>query len=269
LLTYGEVGWGEWDKFVVSTPQYSLFVTSQWFSLFDKHAIIHGCYDDGVLIGGLPMVKQTNTLVSGGPMHPYTQYMGPCVMAEGKTSRVVTRNHDALETILSGFVHDAESIYCHPSWIDMRPFKNCGYQLDVRYTTVVTINGAWDNFEKQMRQRIKKNPVGTTSSDLRILYQLYADGGHAVCSEQFLFDIARLFKCHCVVDGKRGVFVVEDGDIAYFLIGVGEDTASLLWYLMERMGGKELDLLGCNNSGIARYKTGFGGSLRNYLGATH
>lgn len=271
-MSIREVDPDKWLVFAKTTPQYSIFVNPAWMNLIGNH-VIKGCYDGDNLIGGIPIQHMGAWWFSGGPHVPYTQYQGLCVKAEGSTAHINSLNLQVSTELEASLGDVVTEVYNHPSWTDIRAFKETGWRPDIRYTMVVHAEGAWQGFEKQMRYRIKKNPVTNTESDIGKFYQMYHDGMTAKDisvpkGEDFLFGLDKSFKCHCLTEAKRGVFVVEDGGIMYFLIGVGDDTASLLWCLMEGMESEQLDLLGCNNLGIARYKTGFGGQLVPYFGAT-
>jgi hypothetical protein len=89
------------------------------------------------------------------------------------------------------------------------------------------------------------------------------------CSEDFFKGFLKFDPLIMTTESNGCLILADKKDMAYFMIGTGEDSVCLLWKAiecMQKMGIKALDLVGVNIPGISRYKTGMGGKLVSYIG---
>jgi hypothetical protein len=260
-----EISPEEYDKTSLASPQYSLFTTSKWLGMWETRYF--GCFKGNELLGALALWNG----VSGGTSHPFTPWSGIVENVTGGQAHRLSYIADMMTAFI--ITLDIKSIYFHPSWVDMRPFKWNGRQVDIRYTMIVPMEGAWDNLEKQMRYRIN-HYTDTHKVDgydkFWELYQqtFYEQNLNVPCDRKF-YDGLMKFNPLVLTTDKSGVLILLNDDTAYFLMGAGDDSVCLLWKAIEILQGariEKLDLVGCNQPGIARYKTGMGGNLIAYYG---
>lgn len=268
----------EWDEFVSSSPQGTIFSSTKWLRLVERPFHIWGYYQGGNLIGGMANFDDP------APLTPFQGILIKDTPGMKYASRLSLYN----EVTTALIPYAPKEFYNHWSFPDIRPFKWAGWSCDVRYTFVVDLTdmtALWEGLEKQTRYEInhaKKTYSSWMTPDVRGFDYLYSEtfkrkGIERPIDSEFVQRLnwvcnAMIF-CSVTVDdvGSEAVFI-DDNKRAYYILGAsgeGHTSSLTLWYAFERLakaGCKEVDLVGCNNQEIGLFKRGFGGKLTPYLG---
>lgn len=269
----------EWDSFVETSPQGTIFSTTKWLRLIGQPFRIYGYYKNGKLLGGMANFDQ---------LAPLTPFQGILVAdIPGAKYTTTISLHNEVATALLPYA--PKSFYNHYTFPDIRPFKWAGWQCDIRYTYVVDLTDMdklWEGLEKQTRYEINhasKTYQTFMTPDVGVFNSLYSETfkrkgiERPVDSEMvqgLCWTLNAAIFCSLSLDSVGSMAIlVEDNKRAYYILGASDDTghtSSLtLWTAFEkstRAGIKEIDLVGCNNEQIGLFKRGFGGKLIPYFG---
>lgn len=290
----------QWDTFVESSAQGTIFCTTTWLKIYQAPFKLYGYYSGDKLIGGLSVFEQGSSCLSGGPRTPLTPFQGIIVYdIPGAKYANIIAFHDEVTTTL---IETLEQTYTdievanHFSCIDIRPFIWAGYNQSVRYTYIVDLSNMdrlWGEMEKDTRYEINKarrsEIIVKKQSDVTVFDKLYTltferKGLERPVSTDFICRLYSALKdkervAIYVAEGKDGtpsatVFVMWDTKRAYYILGasnpekIGDGASSLtLWTAFEDLSSrfKEIDLVGANDYNIALFKRGFGGKLIPYF----
>ncbi len=274
-----EENYTEWNEFVETSPQGTIFSTTKWLCLLNQPFKIYGYYKNGKLFGGMANFDQ---------LAPLTPFQGILVGDVVGAKYITTLSlHNEIANALMPYA--PKQFYNHWSFPDIRPFKWAGWQSDIRYTYVVDLTDMdklWGGLEKQTRYEInhaRKTYQTFMTPEVGVFNSLYSETfkrkgiERPIDSEmvqRLYFVLNAAIFCSLSLDSVGSMAViVEDNKRAYYLLGASDDTghtSSLtLWTAFEwlaRVGVKEIDLVGCNNEQIGLFKRGFGGKLTPYYG---
>jgi hypothetical protein len=251
---------GVWDAFVESSEQGTIFCTSKWLQLFDLDYHIYSVVRNGNIIGGAG--NFTNPA-------PITQSQG--VLVAPQVSKYVNQLSVNNEVATALIPYLPDEFACHYTFPDVRPFLWGGYQASVRYTYVVKPD--WNELEKGTRNEINKTDVKVElSDDIELFDSLYDytfthKNLKRTASTKL---ILRLFntpfaELYMASDQSAGVMLIHDSKRYYYILGASLSTGTSSKVLWEAIKDKkEVDMVGCNNQLIDRFKKGFGGRLYAY-----
>lgn len=254
-----------WDDFIGKSPQGTIFSTVRWMQLFDSPFSIHGYFKGDSLLGGIASFIEPQ---------PLTPFQGILVAPlEAKYPVIMSRHNEVAEALMDV----CTSKFCnHYTFPDVRPFKWAGWDVDVKYTYVVT-DPAIEKLEKQTRYEITKAWRDTTveiEGDWRVFDGLYATtfnrkGLERPVSSEFMGRFFSVIKPWLYVGRNdkdiSAAVIMNDSKRSYYILGasLGHGTSSLtLWTAINNL--KEIDLVGCNDKKISLFKRGFGGELKQY-----
>ncbi len=249
----------EWDKFVESSEQGTIFSTSKWMRLYDAKYKFMGYYKGNNLLGGAVICE---------PL-PITQFQGILIAPVGGKYTTTMSLHQEVANALMPYLSD--EFACSPFFPDIRPFLWAGWQASVRYTYI--LNPDWNEVEKDTRWEIKNSKVEVKeSTDIQFFDSLYEytfqhKGLKRTASQELLDRLSHSipYKMYVSSDNSSAVILIFDSKRAYYILGAStaSDTSScVLWNSVKDL--KEVDLIGCNNKFIDRFKRQFGGRLFPY-----
>jgi hypothetical protein len=285
----------EWDSFVESSPQGTIFHKTSWLNCFDEYSykIIVLTHKNKIVAGiPLPYVRRFGIKMAVNP--PFTPYLG--VLFRKSDQKYNTRL--SFEKELSGnLARELKNFAPYirytfsTHFVDAGPFLSTGFSGAPFYSYILNLDDPLDklleNMEKDTRNRINR-------SEKYNLYVSDASPGeinklvshsferknqkfsnHA--SEKLLttFSINVPTKFLKIKNGDElvagGGFVYDNKRAYYLFGGINSDRTykgsnqlvvwNLIRYAKEVLGLREFDLLGSPNAGIARFVRGFGGKL--------
>ena len=158
-----ESEYDQWDTFVESSPQGTIFCTSTLIKIFQAPFKLYGCHRGDELIGGLPIIERRGKYISGGLLMPVTPFQG--VILRDTPGMKYANAISFQNEVTSRFIETLEQAYRdteianHFSFIDIRPFIWAGYRQSVRYTYIVDLanmDKLWGEMEKDTRYEINK-----------------------------------------------------------------------------------------------------------------
>ena len=253
-----------WDAFVEASPQGSIFSTTKWLNLYEEPYKIWGWYKGDELLGGV---------IDWEP-HPLIPFQGIiCKKVDKYTTQM------SLENEVSNGLMDVcpNEFFNNYNFTDIRPFLWRGWKPIIRYTYLLDMNDdTWDNLEKQTRYEINntKLETGFSTDDFNDLYDItFARKGlKRPVGREFIEEIRSTIPNIMFVfyDNKKpssGAMMIQDSKRWYYILGAstGENTSAYaLWKAFPMVG--EVDLVGCNDEKIGKFKKGFGGKLTPYYG---
>ena len=172
-----------WDRLVAASPQGTVFHTSDWLARtaasLNRTPMILGCYEDGALIGGCPLLlsdqsKLLRTASSAALLAPY----GGIVTAGIESTKRRERELHTNNVIASVCNHITRMRFAHvdlinaPGLEDIRWFTQNGWDAKVYYTYMLPTGG--DIFS-----RISKNALRSINKAEKqgITAEKYFDAG--------------------------------------------------------------------------------------------
>ncbi len=258
----------EWDEFVARSEQGTIFSSTTWLELMGQPYQIWGYYKGNNLIGGMANFDEPA---------PLTPFQG--ILVEPTNSKYVTEmsRHQEVAKALIPYCPDT---FCnHYTFPDIRPFKWAGWNADVKYTYVVDLRDAGklqDSLDRQTRydiNNVDSRPIPCSLADFYDLYYTTFMRKGLIPTASFLI-VMRIYeqlgKDVTILDnGKAAVFAIRDSKRSYYIMGASagkEGSARAVWSMMYAEGivRPEIDLVGCNDELIARFKSGFAGKLMPY-----
>lgn len=263
----------EWDKFVESSEQGTIFCTTKWMRLFDASYTVYGYFKNGNLIGGIAGFEK--------PM-PLTPFQGILVqdMPNTKYANAISIQNEVATALLDVAPREFCNHYTFP---DIRPFLWAGWQAYTRYTYVIeTTDWLWENLEKQTRYEItraQRDGIVVDTGNIAQFDDLYTQtferkGMKRPVSTDFMLKFNQVLEPDIYIAQKNnkdmaGAVMIHDTKRAYYIFGAsseGHASSLVLWEALSREN--EIDLVGCNDKNIALFKRGFGGKLMPYFGVS-
>ena len=296
----GSADQGQWDGFVESSPQGCIFCKAWWLDAVapGQYQLI-GLFDNGTLIGGLPLIKSKNTSGSYG-MPPLTQTLGVLLSEiKGKYVKQISESKRITEALV-GILEDSSyfSNNFHANFTNWLPFMWAGYSQTTRYTYVIDglsdEKEIWAGFAKNIKGDIKKAEkanllVRTDLADQLRFWKtyektFYRQGMSTPVSFEFFTRLDNMLSLR----NKRQIFFVEDPQgndhavvylvwdmgCAYYLMGGADPelrssgaTSYGLWAAIRFAAGvaERFDFEGSVVKSIERHFRAFGGSQVPYF----
>ena len=293
-----------WDAFIQDSPQGSLFASSIWKNVIERATSskqrIFAVWKNDKILGGAVLTekKQIGKLAAlNALLSPYLGFALP-PSASSKISERMSAEHETLKT-LAEFLEKQYAqidINNYPTLIDLRPLIERGWSVRPRYTYLLDVSEPeklWAGFDGNIRQAIKKGEkagfqhgeMNCPPSEIYELLQqtLTKNGGKNPIEESLVREIATAPEIqNRVIFGARAddnqlisvIICVWDRRRAYYLLAANNpkhlssgESSLLIWELAQHLaslGIPELDFIGANIPGIARFKEGFNPRLETY-----
>lgn len=306
LLPSGD--YQEWNSFMASWPQGSIFSTSFWMRAMEeateKPFRIYGCYRKDELVGGLALQVFKKGPFRVGAMPPLTPFTGIVVRPDrtGKFSLQESRRKQIMEVISDRLVSDFDFLTFsnHPCLRDLRPLKWKGWRIGVNHTYLVDMRDPkklWNSFDRSIRTQVRKaEGLGIevfAGEDISKFYEIYRatfshKGIRAPVGERFfaraypLLREQRAAKIYFGQDSKGEVIsayiCVWDERRGYFWAGgtnpesrATQVTTLIYWSILKDISQflPEVDLNGGNTPSIAMFQRNFATSLEPYYQVEH
>jgi len=287
-----------WDDLIEKSTKGTLFHHTYWLEAFGRPVAVIGCYQAEELIGGMSLSYQR---VAGLKIArpPYlTPYLGPIVFrAGGKRHRALTLEKDVAASLIGYLTehYDFARIPLSLDCVDVQPFQQRGFSVDVEYTYVIELDDmdrVWQELNQDRRRKIRRGVKEglscESSDDLDTFFRLWtrslASHGKRLSQSRFgevchwyaALAAKNRAKLLLIKDAQgrihAGAILVWDHRRAYYLlsgmdreIASGNAMALLLWECMrfskEEAGVAEFDFDGSDVPGVEIFFRGFGGRL--------
>ena len=259
----------QWDEFIITSPQYSIFSTTRWCELFDDTYEAYGCFKGDEMVGGIIGFRK-DTFISGG--YPITPFQGVAVKKCDKYTTQMSLQCEVSKALIEHLKRG--QIVNHYSFTDIRPFLWAGWTPLVKYSYILTMDElAGNRMEKDTRNLVRKHLGAFERGNIEKFYELYTETFHrkemeVPVSKEWMLKFYDEFNPHVFTTDESGVVILDDVNISYYLFGASTSpnkSFSLMWDAFNHCG--KIDMTGANVPEISHYKRGFGGELRCYLGA--
>ncbi|MDP2966017.1 MAG: hypothetical protein Q8N39_08300 [Pelolinea sp.] len=237
----------EWDDFVSTSPQGTIFAKSWWLRcVCDENFIIVLFRDDGEIICGLPMQFNKKKILKFSIMPKYTQTLGPIFKPFENFGEYRKRSIEiaALSEILS-YISNLQYIKtnCHYTFSNILPFHWNGYNSNVRYTYVIddlsNLNNIFINITPKYRNKIlKAENLGVRiieSDDIDLFLNtigkslpkdIFSKSFSIIKKINNVCELHNSRKIYLAIDPKgfvhSGLFIIYDSKCAYNLIQGGD-----------------------------------------------
>jgi hypothetical protein len=294
-----------WDGFIEKSPYGLLFHKWDFLRAIEKHTkfklLPYGIYMGEELICAYPIFYRKYgglKMVFSPPPGSSIPYLG-LVMSPVYDTLKQRRNElyintvvDEMEREIKGLSPNFVSIDAAPKFVDLRPFKWNGYDVETHFNYVIglekPLEGVWASFGKDCKERIREYSRSDVSlkesADIDTYYglekKMYVDQGlnPPVVSREYLLDIFRRFP-----ENLKLYFLYRNGEIsdvecAYMF----KDKFKLLWCVptiakkmygnqeystwelikkAKQEGYREFEILGANIKRFCHYQSKFNPSL--------
>ena len=288
-----------WDDFVSQSFQGTLFHKTYWLNTSGEKFKIYGCFKNGNLLGGLPIICKSKFGIKQAVHPPLTPYLG-VIFKKSETKYVnrISEEKKISESIAKRIKEDFDFVRFNfsPLFTDLQPFVWQGFSSNVRYTYLLNLKNlekAWKGMEDNRRndiRRAEKDGIVVESSDsfkeafalvertfqrqgIEVKFKSAASGYNKVLNKkgQSKSFLAR---------NKGGkaiamVYIVWDKKRSYYLLG-GYDpekrhhgaSAIAMWeaikFTKEKLGLDEFDFEGSMIPQVEQFFRKFGGELTPY-----
>ena len=237
-----------WDDFVCSSPQGSVFTSTDWLlasSKYHNHSLkLFGCFDGDTLIGACPIYIQNThkickTAMSNALLSPYGGMLLPN-SESSKVRDVESKNHSIVNALIdeiSKNKFDTISITNSPNLIDIRPLSRKGWKTQVLYTySLPLLDDLLTFISKKTRNTIKKAEKNNINVDKRFDLESFWDltldtynkqNMKPPFSKQYLTEMINvILKSNA---GEMWVAELESGEIASAEIIVWDNKRAHRW----------------------------------------
>lgn len=158
---------GLWDAFTEAAPGGTIFHSTRWLNLIDKHIEIIAVEDEAVIKAGVALVKTKKNGVNGYHIPPYTQYFSPLYYVAHNRKHSLTEEHDCIKAILDLLKPAKHLDFKLPrGHQSILPYHWKGFDTSV--TITYTLEGSLENY----LQELNKNKA----RELKKLLQLVEEG---------------------------------------------------------------------------------------------
>ena len=289
-----------WDRFVLQSPQGSLFALSDWLQSSGEEPVIFGCFRGDNLVAGLPLTCRTLKFgLRVGAHPPLTPYLG--ILFKENTGKYVTRI-SAEKEMSKAIAHKLKEEFAAinfnfpPAVVDLQPFIWEGFSSGVRYTYIISLDDmerVWTEMEDTRRNDIRRaEKDGIYVNDEAKFEELFAlvEKTFQRQKMEIRFRTAA-FRYNSMLEKKgwcrsfvardkdgvpiAGVYIIWDWNRSYYLLG-GYDpkhshhgaTALAMWtairFTKEELGLSEFDFEGSMVPQVEQFFRKFGGRLTPY-----
>jgi hypothetical protein len=296
--------YSRWDSFVASSPQGSIFQSSEWIKIFCAQfgytSEILSVVNGQEIIGGVVLFQRQRLGVRAIMTPPMMPYNGILFAPPGsrKGQRESKDNHEITSALLPVLEEKGHfvSLMLSPSVIDIRPFQWRKWTVTSRYTYANSLKNPGEileMFSHSARRRVRKaSEENITFEEIHdslpvILLQeeSYLRSGikppvrnellQELCTRLIPSNALRFFGARHP-DGTllSAQAVITSGTSAYLwffgrrsLANQENGSSFLMWKIFSTLAGggiSAIDLIGANTPSIAEFKSSFGGILTNY-----
>lgn len=304
VVTLPAESYSEWDSFVASSPEGTIFQTSGWIDIvsrqFHLRPRIIAVKDGDEIAGGVVLYHKRKIGIPVAARPPLTSYNGILHAPdhERKQQKRQSDEADITRLLLQKIEEEVRfaQFSLSPSIGDVRPYQWRGWNTGVQFTyrnSLDDIPKAWEILSQSVRRKInrarEKSFVITEEGDLETLLTLqeqsYARSGllpvmgrgqfSLLCSTLISKGFVKIYSIGDstgTVHSSRAVVIA--GNAAFDWIAgsnpaVMEENGThlLMWEIFERLaksGVTSFDFLGANTPSIVEFKRSFGGVLVNY-----
>jgi hypothetical protein len=290
-----------WDDLVDLADGGTVFHKSFWFHASGKPFSVVGCFHNGALAGGLPIVKKKRFGLTKAGLPLLTPYVD--ILSITGASNKIKRNsfkRKVVESVLE-FIqnrHHMVSMGLSPDFTDLTPFLNRNFRFRIKVTYRINlkndVSALWSSLHGSRRKNIKKaEKTGfkvNILDNFRILSDLITKTYERQGKDQKIVEIAEPYvreaienrrgACFITMDeggsARGGVFLAWDNHCAYYLLGgfdheKGGNNATTLALWKGILHAKEvlnLNVFDFEGSIVPRLETffrRFGGDLKHYF----
>lgn len=155
----------QWDAFVDSSPQGSIFCRSWWLQAVcpDRFSILI-LKERGEIVAGMPLPYRQRRGLRYLEMPKLTQTLGPLLPPprSPKYHSQISREIELLEHLIQGMPqYDRFSMRCHYDFSNWLPFYWAGYRQTTKYTYVIEeltdLEGIFEGMCSSYRNKIRKS----------------------------------------------------------------------------------------------------------------
>lgn len=246
------------DNLVESSKEGTFFSLTKWLDLYDSEYDLYGVFENG-LIGGWGGFKTPQ---------PITQYQSILFsLSNLKPATLESKKKEIIDCLIpylpSHFATDT---------FDVRPLIWKGYTCNPKYT--YTVHPDINSLEKETRYEINHSDIIVeVSSDSEWFCNLYEEtfkrkGLNPTADRELVKKVLNLGTLYKASDNSCGVVLLKDSKRYYYILGASKGNGTSSKVLWEAIKDKnEIDLVGCNNEKIGKFKKGFAGNLKCYFDA--
>ena len=302
-------GKSEWDSFLRSSPQGTLFNTFDWAeilqSVFGLHHEVLAATKNGSILAGIMIFYKTKLGQKIVTHAPLTAYNGPVFgeITDGEKSQKITEQQYELSNLLLcaiekeyRFINISSSYNLN----DSRPYLWRNWKVKPQYTYILNLEDKetiWDSFSSSLRRKIKHcETAGFTISESSNNHKLLElqEESYAKSGIKPVLPIASFEKFINAAKEKNivDIYSISQGDDIHSMRAMlkwnntvydwiaGTDaqfknsnaTHYLLWELFKKYSADNysyFDFMGANTKNITDFKRSFGGSLTEYFDLTY
>ncbi len=210
----------QWDDLLARAPFRTIFHTWEWLKIVEKHTKtklypIIG-FKGTNPIGIFPVFYQKKgfKLIFSPPSAASVLYLGPLIidyekMKQSKRELILFQFLKAVDDfIFSELKANYVRIRCSPGFLDSRPFRWIGYNVEPGYTLMIDLSkgldAVWENFDKEPRRHIEmssKEGVSVEEGSVEDLDFLHSSinrrfkeqGLESNVSKSYLYDLFESF----------------------------------------------------------------------------
>lgn len=158
--------WEDWNSFVISHPQGTIFHTTGWLSAIGEKIRVFTVWESDLLIGGMALLQTVKFGTAGYHVPPYTQYFSP-LYHHPKQKDSLSAEHDCIGILLDMISGAAQVDFKLPAGHQsILPYHWKGFDCSVSITHVIT-----GNLEAYLQQ-LNKNKL----RELKKLQALAGEG---------------------------------------------------------------------------------------------
>jgi len=288
--------YGTWDKFVDNSPQGTLFHKSYWLKASGSKFLIYGCFRDGQLVAGIPVICKSKFGINYAGHSQLTPYLGIVFRTERDSKYVsrISNEKQITREISKRLKKDFNSINISfpPFPVDLQPFIWEGFTAMVSYTYLLSLDDlelVWENMDKKRRNDIRwaeENGIRVEpSSDFNEIFSMVEktlgrQKGKVDKATAFKYNDTLSERNQCTsfiarnVSGDRiaGAYIVWDQKRAYYLLGGADPeknqrgaSAMAVWeaikFTKNKLGLNEFDFEGSMIPEVEQFFREFGGIL--------
>ena len=153
----------DWDSLVDRSDSGSLFHKSYWISASSQPFLIFGCFDKGVLVGGVPLIVKEKFLLKKAGYPILTPYLDIIAVSNARNKiKRMSYLRDVIQNILCFLQKHYQiiSLTLSPSFLDVVPLLQNRFNLTVKITYRIDLDqdldAIWQGLHGSRRTDIKK-----------------------------------------------------------------------------------------------------------------
>lgn len=213
----------EWDAFVGSSPQGSIFCRPWWLrAVCSDQFWILVVREHGEIVAGLPLPHHRRRGLRYIGMPQLTQTLGPLLPPprSPKYHSRLSREMELLDCLISGIPTCAQfDVRCHYAFTNWLPFYWAGYNQTTRYTYVIDeledLDKVFRAMSSSYRNKIRKARDAGISVSITTDVDILLDLTRMTFSRQGLQlpypeRLVRQLDAACAEAGSRRIFVTRD-----------------------------------------------------------